>query len=510
MSKFYKENVKELLKSDGYVIRGCLPKSAANYEKDGIINFNEFKNNDKHINDSTDFNDNIQICSDEFFQSGSGCCVATIEEANNLNYNENKSTNIILTNLSDLNNDAFKLYHSQELQTYANSMFNDTNKIVKFLKIIFMSILALLMTAIIGSCYEFWLYYGKSDQCIVGVDYCTKEKLTLIDYIFKSNIRSYPYQKCNNDAGIDIQQTGGKIKILPELNETQCININDSKPGPLTNSKAFPYNIVDLANEIEGFEQLQIPVRAFSFGFLFTTLFTRYILNNFFKSMCDSYNNNIKESPIAKNMVFLLLTGIIFVIISYYTGVSFLSSGPGLFLFIIITIINIIGTFGILISIIGVILFGHYKKDLGNNIKEGYYKLIKIENIFNSRKFEGSIANKILAFVMLIINCFTFIFICLPISFLTGIIGVILSILYLNIVIPIKLFLIPLTNIIPLLRIIKSHAELLTILFCISVIGASAESFDAVTTGIMSLVLVIIIGYKVLSAINKSINKAIN
>ena len=62
-----------------------------------------------------------------------------------------------------------------------------------------------------------------------------------------------------------------------------------------------------------------------------------------------------------------------------------------------------------------------------------------------------------------------------------------------------NLFYIPLSNNLEFFDIIKSHGNLLTILFCIAVIGSSTKSFNPTTTGIMSIALVAIIFYKVMT-----------
>ena len=66
-------------------------------------------------------------------------------------------------------------------------------------------------------------------------------------------------------------------------------------------------------------------------------------------------------------------------------------------------------------------------------------------------------------------------------------------------------FYIPLSNPLECFSILKSHADLLTILFCIGVIGSSANSLDTITTGIMSGILMLIIVYKAFKGMKTSI-----
>jgi hypothetical protein len=56
---------------------------------------------------------------------------------------------------------------------------------------------------------------------------------------------------------------------------------------------------------------------------------------------------------------------------------------------------------------------------------------------------------------------------------------------------------IPITNPLEFFDIMKDHADLLTILFCIGVIGSASFAFDRNTTGVMSGILVILILYKI-------------
>ena len=61
-----------------------------------------------------------------------------------------------------------------------------------------------------------------------------------------------------------------------------------------------------------------------------------------------------------------------------------------------------------------------------------------------------------------------------------------------------NMFYIPLSNIVEFLDIIKSHGNLLTILFCITILVASLNRLNNITTGILGGLLAIIILYKVL------------
>ena len=419
----------------------------------------------------------------------------------------------------------WNVYHKDDVQKiFQNNLLDDPNKIVKFLKIIFFAILTLLITAIIGSCYEFWLFYGTAKDCLYFKSDCDTPSgdgtLNLIQYFFRCDLYKYPYQKCKQSKSIT---TGGSSKFVTGekyFKDKNCVEVDKDVIKELQQSRPFPYNIVDITSELP-VEQLKVPIRAFVFGFLFTTLIIRWVLQNVFNFLCIGYNK-VKTSSIARNIIFLFLTGLIFPILGYYMNVGSLAYGPLFILTPISGIISIIASFGIIISLYYVITRGHYispsrdkiisencSDELYKEIKAGYYKLFNLNKIFNLsgavQSFStGKILDGVLKLLGFLLNFFIFPFITIPISFITGVLGIILSSLYLNIAIPLKMFIIPIINKLQFFEIIKSHSELLTILFCISVIGASAESLDPVTTGIMSLILVIIIAFKVLKSVKNS------
>ena len=62
------------------------------------------------------------------------------------------------------------------------------------------------------------------------------------------------------------------------------------------------------------------------------------------------------------------------------------------------------------------------------------------------------------------------------------------------------IFAIPFSNYIEFFDILKNHGDLLTILFCICIIGSSYISLDPTVTGIMSGILAIMILFKVLNS----------
>ena len=92
----------------------------------------------------------------------------------------------------------------------------------------------------------------------------------------------------------------------------------------------------------------------------------------------------------------------------------------------------------------------------------------------------------------------------IPLVFVSGMLGNILAIIYMNFSLLFNLFYIPLTNTTEFLDLLKNHGDLITILFCIGIIGSSLFSkFDNTVTGIMSFLLVVIMFFKVSKSFQK-------
>ena len=106
--------------------------------------------------------------------------------------------------------------------------------------------------------------------------------------------------------------------------------------------------------------------------------------------------------------------------------------------------------------------------------------------------------------IMDVISALFLIFLIMVMCFLymighgIGSVYMVLSIIFNFFRIPFKFF-------IELLNILRVHSDLLTILFCIGVIGSVGMVFTRNTTGIMSFILTIIILYKLSKAFNKDV-----
>ncbi len=72
-----------------------------------------------------------------------------------------------------------------------------------------------------------------------------------------------------------------------------------------------------------------------------------------------------------------------------------------------------------------------------------------------------------------------------------------LAAIYLNIVIPLKILYIPLSNPLETFSLLKDHADLLTIFLCLCILSACRLAFNNMVTGIVAGLLVILIIMKV-------------
>jgi len=79
--------------------------------------------------------------------------------------------------------------------------------------------------------------------------------------------------------------------------------------------------------------------------------------------------------------------------------------------------------------------------------------------------------------------------------------GSILALIYMTFSLIFNIFYIPMSNPIEFFDIIKNHGNLLTILFCISILIASLDKLNHTSTGIIGGLLGIIIIYKILTNI---------
>jgi len=441
----------------------------------------------------------------------SGCCIADTVECP-----ENHSIGLkYLVTGSGGGGKTYNICHKDPVQTMFNSLFDDPNKITKFLKLIFATIVTLLITAIIGTCYEFWLRYGDSKECIYYKSKCSNigkdNEISLINYLFPDSICYYPYQKCTfNQSGGKTMKGGTKEKMgivsnyaEYKTNGAKCITLHfdDAHDG----RKPIPYNFADYVNDNIDSEILRMPVKAFSFFFLFSVLFIRKVLNYIFSKLSQKYQNNVKHNPAINNFVFLILTGLFFPFIGYFLGMNEFYVGPMFFLGLLFGFVSLLMSFSFFISFL-LILFPNrffFQSFAKCNLDPQYYRIFSYKLLYSLME-QYTIKDKVLALIKNI--CLVpLIFIVMILSINIAVFSNILAIIYMNLSLLGNIFYLPLSNPMEFFDILKSHGDLLTIMFCIGVVGASSQSLDSTTTGIMGGLLALIVLYKIINGFKKNI-----
>lgn len=482
--------------------------------------------------------EDIPRCNDFFSNSdASGCCI--IKEGSDINnimtnYKDHNMGYKYYFDISGSNNDgSYNIYHKEPVQTLF-SFLDDPNKIKTFFILIIMSIFLLLVLAIIGSCYEFWLRYGNSIDCLYYIGKCKNigdesksgqaGKVNLIDYMFPNSIAYYPYQKCETTSSqsggkqssrkqSSIKQSGGGL--LDSLEEKERIgfhsnyvsykkvNGNTAKCITIDNSdfdnkgRPFPYNIADF--DIQN-KSIKLILKFICFFFLFPVLITRIILNKCLSYLSSGFQKNVRNNPIISNIIFAFFIGAIPVNIG---GLGILSLVLG-FVGSITTVVGIIMT---LVLTLIPNKIGPFRKALENyndgEVTTEYYRLLHIVDEpdgYFYRVLSDDIALKD-KFKRFLLNILWFIpyLIIISLGITFGAISNLAATIYMVISTFFNFFYIPLSNSIELLDILKDHSSLLTVLLCITVVTSSAFALDGTTTSILSSLVAILILYKVVS-----------
>lgn len=482
-------------------------------------------------------------CSETFFSStdNDGCC--TNQESTSTpeidTCPENKSTNIRLVHFDGTTDISYIICHKEEIGTLT-SIFDNPNKIAKFFVILAIMIIFLLAISIIGCCYEFWLRYGDSTDCLYYISKCNNakypdgekdNKLSLIQYLFPSSICSYPYQKCipsnsqkggnklvgGSDEKVGFHSTSIEYKSVNGI-KAKCITIHDDT-GPGSNNRPFPYSVADFAQNDISFETIKLILKAFSWFFLVPVLATRKVLSWFLTKLSRKYQKNIRNNPITSNFLYLIFTGLFFSIVGII-GVNSASmgvNGPFWILELIMSGLNLTTLNSPIMMVISLILgifqWKLLKKyyancDSDENLVD-YYQLFRSKLFYIPSAFDPEKENKLRTKIFAILKDIGMLFFVLPIIFMLTMIFALLGSLfaqfYMTISLIFNFFYIPLSNSLEFMELLQSHADLITILFCIGVIGAAKESLDPKVTGVMAGILVIIILFKVIKAGKKTV-----
>ena len=369
-------------------------------------------------------------------------------------------------------------------------------KLKDFFIIIVTSALIILSTAIIGACYEFWLKYGtgKSFECSRFNYKKCKEEISPIQYAFPSSLVGYPYtESCTGET-----ELGFPYFVVTYFNLK-------------SSTKDEHESVIKKIFKIFG-----LPVKAFCLNFLYTLVFSRKFISYVLEILSKAYNN-LGDAPVVKNIIFLFLTGVLFNVIAHITKIQSLNGGPGFVLYILSMLIMCATIFTLILT--NFILYWwpsdydkYDSKGRANDdtvrapILNSNYGLIG--NVFyplrNSTPING--ANKG-AFnplnLLKNIGLALLLFIPVSIAFTTGMLGSMLGLLYMILSLMFSIFYVPLSNTTCFLNLIKDHGDLLTLLFCVSIIVSSVNSFNSTTSGIISGLVGMIILYKIYKAMNK-------
>lgn len=325
----------------------------------------------------------------------SGCCkkLALENSGNMLDECNNYSTGLVYKG----GDNYYTICHSEKIQSLINNMFNNIREkpagLESFFQYLLATIVVIVFYTLVSLPYEFWLRYGNSIQCIYYKvkSTCTNMgskksdsngKLTIIEYIFPDNLDNVPYETCK--GGQTGGQKGGREKegainsnyIEYNENGSKCINVDFGDDIDDRNSRQFPYNLGEYANDKTKVKNrfIAMMLKGFSFYFLYTILFIRLVLNKSLSFLSKQYQKIFEKNSYISSALLLinfLITPfiIIGVIISVIFGI--LSIFP-----MYITIADFVKSINI------------FKEDIENSPStrdySNYYKIYDFNNIFYS------------------------------------------------------------------------------------------------------------------------------
>tara|TARA_Y100000389_G_scaffold109530_1_gene106596 strand:- start:17 stop:1828 length:1812 start_codon:yes stop_codon:yes gene_type:complete len=382
----------------------CPVDNMETYEKpitiSGIINGNNYEVTKNYFiwqdisgyyNELYNFNtlNDFPTCTNGY----TSCCKRelTLDPCNNYldNCDRGKSTGFFYEDA----NKKYTICHPEEIQSKINMFDNITEKpagLEKFFMVLLVTIVGIVFYTLVSLPYEFWLRYGNSIQYIYYKvkSTCTNmgskksdsnNKLTIIEYIFPDNLDNVPYETCKANGQSGGREKEGKINsnyIEYHENGSKCINVDFGDDPDDRNSKQFPYNLGEYANDKTKVKNrfIAMMLKGFSFYFLYTILFIRLVLNKSLSFFSKQYQRIFEKNSYISSALLLinfLITPfiIIGVIISVIFGI--LSIFP-----MYITIADFVKSINI------------FKEDIENSPStrdySNYYKIYDFNNIFYS------------------------------------------------------------------------------------------------------------------------------
>lgn len=481
----------------------------------------------------------MALCGPGFSDSDaySGCCLVNKDPDVNASPSnmcpDNKDTNLDykLTYKDSSNIEITKVYdicHKSDLTPFYRKK---EPGVIKFLMYACFALIILLVIAVVGCSYEFWLHYGCSIDCLYYQSKCNNrgkrgDKATLLEFIFPDKLTYYPYQPClpcdkypgtktkkDDLVGGGDPGNGKENKIVSTfavhyLNNIKCISIDDEYKKC---KRPFPYNIADYA-EYSNSQYLKTILKAICFFFIIPLLFLRKCFSFILSGVSSFFQKHLKKNNIARSFAFLLFSGLLAPALKLANidlgGPINTFANPFSFFSVILSISTFLSFFGYLITWVFVLrpkmllgllsdpsksiqeLVNYFPKKDDNEDILSYYSLFSTKLFYPIfGKDPKTLIFNLLKNILLILPFIFLVVLCFSISlFMYTFSGI-----YFAFTSFFQLFYYPLSNKLEFFDLIKSHGTLLTVVFCILVFVAGSQSLKQETRGMMGFVLALII-----------------
>lgn len=226
--------------------------------------------------------------------------------------------------------------------TLADAVINN-NVII----IILSYLIGILLHGAVSCCLEFWLNYGDCIEKIYVTNTCQnigdgKNKISLIDNLFKWRLTNFPYKKCDRRG--PSTQLGGEIVFnkkkffYPGAEKKDILCLKEDIVKIHKDKRPFPYSLIDYGEENFDSESIKIFFRYIVTLILLFLLPFRFFFNKFLNKSSDIYRKYVAKNKLLSSLVFVLLPfyiPILYVVLVISLIISFI-------LFIIYIIISLI------------------------------------------------------------------------------------------------------------------------------------------------------------------------